>query len=377
MCASKLTSSLSMNFFATFASATLMFACSYVENTDGANASGSASETSSGEGAGDGDGDSAEGMDMDAGDGDGDGGDGDGDGEPGDGDGDGDGDGGDGDGDGDGGDGDGDGDGDGGDGDGDGDPPPPDSDMDGIPDPDDPFPNDDGMPGLALPGLVYAHTSSRLYTMDPFTYQIVDIGAFSFDQSPGSVTDIAIDRWGVLYAVTFNDIFVCAPQSAACVYLGDLPSSFNGLTMVPPGTIDQDDDTLIGIANGGNWYVITIQNQLAQLQMIGAYGNNMTSAGDVFSIQGEGTFGAVNKPGVNNGNVIVECDPTNGMVLDELATTVSYTTIYGLAGWDNKIFAFNSGGQVIEVDPNGGQYQVVANTNYQWWGAGVFTILPQ
>jgi hypothetical protein len=147
--------------------------------------------------------------------------------------------------------------------------------------------------------------------------------------------------------------------------------------MVPPGAIDQNDDTLIGIANDGNWYVITIQNQLAQLQMIGAYGNNMTSAGDVFSIQGEGTFGAVNKPGVNNGNVIVECDPTNGMVLDEIATTVNYTTIYGLAGWDNKIFAFNSGGQVIEVDPNGGQYQVVANTNYVWWGAGVFTILPQ
>jgi hypothetical protein len=249
--------------------------------------------------------------------------------------------------------------------------------MDGVPNDDDPFPNDPDLPGLAEPNLVYAHTSSRLYTMDPFNYQIVEVGQFSFNQSSGSVTDIAIDRWGVLYAVTFDDIFVCDPLTAACVYLGDLPSSFNGLTMVPPGTIDEDDDTLIGIANNGNWYVITIQNQLAQLQQIGAYGNNMTSAGDVFSIQGTGTFGAVNKPGVNNGNVIVEADPANGMVLNELATTVGFSTIYGLAGWQGTIFAFDSSGEVLQVDTQNGQYQVVANTNYTWWGAGVFTVLPQ
>ncbi|MCA9701626.1 MAG: hypothetical protein KC431_29165, partial [Myxococcales bacterium] len=258
-----------------------------------------------------------------------------------------------------------------------GEPPILDSDMDGVPDPDDPFPNDPNLPGTALPNVVYAHTSSQLYTMDPFSYQINLAGNFTFNQSPGSVTDIAIDRWGVLYAVTFNDLFVCDPQSAACIYLADLPSSFNGLTMVPPGTIDPDDDTLLGIANNGNWYQITIVGQQAMLQQIGAYGGGMTSAGDVFSIQGTGTFGSVNKPGVNNGNVIVECNPLNGMVQSELTTTVGYTSLWGLAGWDGKIFGFNSGGQVIEVDPMGGMVTQVAATNHSWWGAGVFTILPQ
>ncbi|HLT40496.1 MAG TPA: hypothetical protein VK034_29660 [Enhygromyxa sp.] len=340
---------------------------------------------------GDGDGDNMEGAEAEAegdgdpsGDGDGDPS-GDGDGDP-SGDGDGDGDpSGDGDGDGDGdpsGDGDGDGDpsGDGdGDptGDGDGDPPPPDSDMDGIPDPDDPFPMDPDIPGQALGNVVYAHTASQLYTMDPNNYQITFIGNFTFNQSSGSVTDIAIDRWGVLYAVTFDDVFVCNPNTAGCYYLGDLPQSFNGLTMVPPGTIDPQDDTLIGIANSGTWYVITIQNQQAQLQNIGQYGGNMTSAGDVFSIQGTGTYGAVNKPGVNNGNVIVESNPLNGNVIAELATLVGYSTVYGLAGWENQIFAFNAGGQVVEVDPSDGSYQQVAATNHNWWGAGVYTILPQ
>jgi hypothetical protein len=65
------------------------------------------------------------------------------------------------------------------------------------------------------------------------------------------------------------------------------------------------------------------------------------------------------------------------MVTDELATLVGYTSVYGLAGWENKIFAFNSGGQVIEVDPSDGTYQVVSTSNNSWWGAGVYTILPQ
>ena len=254
--------------------------------------------------------------------------------------------------------------------------PPDDMDGDGIPDADDPFPNDPDLPGAAVSNLVYAHTSSRLFTMDPFTYEINEIGQFTFDQSNGQVTDIAIDRFGVLYAVTFNDVFVCHPQTAACYYLGDLPQSFNGLTMVPPGTIDENDDTLIGIANSGQWYQVTIVNQQAQLTFLGEYGDGMSSSGDVFSIEGVGTYGAVNAPGVFDGDVIVECDPTNGMVLDNLATTVGYTSLFGLAGWQGKIFGFNSGGQVIEINPENGTVTEVADSPHSWWGAGVFSVLP-
>lgn len=252
-----------------------------------------------------------------------------------------------------------------------------DADDDGIPDDDDPFPNDPDQPGKALAGFVYAHTSSQLYTMDAFSYDVALVGNFSFNGSPGQVTDIAIDRWGVVYAVTFNDLFVCNPQTAQCFYLADLPQSFNGLTMVPPGTLDPDDDTLIGIANSGAWYQMTVNGQQAMLNQIGQYGGNMTSAGDVFSIEGEGTFGAVNKPGVNNGNVIVESNPLNGNVLDELATAVGYTTIYGLAGWQGIIFAFNSGGEIVAIDPADGTVTFIKDTPQSWWGAGVFTVLPQ
>ncbi|MCA9636039.1 MAG: hypothetical protein KC420_08420 [Myxococcales bacterium] len=253
-----------------------------------------------------------------------------------------------------------------------------DTDKDGIPDADDPFPMDGNLPGKAEGNLVYAHTSSNLFTMgvaDP--YPITAIGKFTFNQSPGSVTDIALDRWGVLYAITFNDLFVCHPMTAACYYLADLPSSYNGLTMIPPGLLDPDDDILVGIANSGTWLRFNIVGNQVQTQVLGQYGPGYTSAGDVFSIQGVGTFGATNKSGVGNATVIVDANPMTGAVIKDLAALQGYPAVYGLAGWEGKIFAFNAGGQVIEVNPMDNSYKVIKTTNNAWWGAGVYSVLPQ
>jgi len=252
-----------------------------------------------------------------------------------------------------------------------------DSDDDGIPDADDPFPDDPDLPGKADGNLVYAHTSSKLFTMDVDDYDIVEIGSFTYDQNNSSVTDIALDRWGVLYAITFNDLFVCNPNDAKCYYLADLPSSANGLTMLPPGVLDPDDDTLVAIAANGDWQKVTLIGNQAMLSKMGEYGQGYSSSGDVFSIADVGTYGATNKSGVGNADVIVESDPLNGSVLEDISVLQGYTGVFGLAGWQGKIFAFNSGGQVILVDPENGDYEVVKTTNNSWWGAGVYSVLPQ
>lgn len=64
------------------------------------------------------------------------------------------------------------------------------------------------------------------------------------------------------------------------------------------------------------------------------------------------------------------------MVTKELATLVGYKNIYGLAGWRTQIFAFNANGEVIEVNPGNGSYQLIAATSHKWYGAGVYTVLP-
>ena len=253
-----------------------------------------------------------------------------------------------------------------------------DIDNDKIPNPDDVFPNDGGQPGIVLPGKIYAHSPSSLSTVDVLDYTVAPVGAFKWPNDGGGhqMTDVAIDRYGVLYGVTFDRAYVCNPTSAQCFVLGTLPGSFNGLTWIPAGTLDPDKDSLIGISTGGAWNHLKIMNGQVTSQQLGTYGPGYSSAGDAFSIEGVGTYAAVNKAGVNS-TVIVTVDPVTGKVLSELAVTQGFNTIYGLAGWEGLIIAFDSGGTMIKVDP---VTKVVTNLGKKaavWWGAGVGTLIPQ
>ena len=252
-----------------------------------------------------------------------------------------------------------------------------DQDGDGIPDDADPFPNDPDLPGQVTSGLIYAHSSSVLWTMEVSPpYALQQVGQLGYQSNAGQMTDIAIDQWGVLYGVTFNDLFACHPQQAMCYRLAGLPQSFNGLTMIPAGYIEVDTEVLVAIANSGAWYRVDLVGpQMAQLTQIGSYGGSYTSSGDAFSILGVGTFGAVNGSPHDR---IVEVNPSNGNVISEVATVTGYNSIYGLAGWANAVFAFDATSAVLRIDPNDGSVEVIhASTNASWWGAGVGTVLPQ
>ena len=110
---------------------------------------------------------------------------------------------------------------------------------------------------------------------------------------------------------------------------------------------------------------------------IGGYGPGYSSSGDCFSIENVGTYCATNKQGVNNGDVITDTNPMNGAVLSDLTTTTGYASLFGLAGWQGAIFGFNSGGEVIKIDPENGDVELLTDSNNSWWGAGVRTVIPQ
>lgn len=251
-----------------------------------------------------------------------------------------------------------------------------DLDDDGIPDDEDPFPNDPDWPGTVAAGVVYAQTADALFTMDVDDYAIAQVGPFTFPAGPaGLVTDVAIDQWGVLYGITFDQLVVCQPDTAACQTLANLPSQANGATFIPPGTLDPLDDTLIGIAITGDWRQLELQGGMVAQMVLGGYGGGYTSSGDAFSIFGVGTWASVDAPGQAD-DVIVEIDPATGAVQAELATLTGYTSIYGLAGWDGSVFAFDASGAVLRVDPGTGSVTLLAQTPYAWWGAAVSTVLP-
>jgi len=247
---------------------------------------------------------------------------------------------------------------------------PDDADADGIPDDYDPFPNDDQRPGVAVHETVYAHDATTLHFMNVLNYNLGTIGTFSYATGPGgSMTDIAIDRYGVLYGCTYTDLYVCHPQTAECWHLGPLAGNYNGLTFVPPGTMDPYEDVLVAIEGSGDWFRLDgYLTQQLTTTLVGGYGLGYFSSGDAFSIDGVGSWAAVNS------DDIVTVDPISGAVGGDFASAGSNT--WGLAGWLDVIFAFDAGGQVFAIDPGTGVSQEVQNAPNAWWGAGVRTWIP-
>ena len=256
-------------------------------------------------------------------------------------------------------------------------PPPPDQDNDSIPDAFDPFPNDSSRPGTGSAMSVYMHTADTLWKLDVKSNAITEIGDFvwpSFWES-GQMTDIAIDRWGVLYGVTFDDVYTCHPQAVECWNLGALPDTFNGLTLVPQGVIDPDEDVLIGISADGGWYRLTMSNGAVTATQLGSFGGPYASSGDAYSIIDVGTYGAADKEWESD-DVLVELNPATGQVIKEVGPLNGYSTVFGLAGWTGKAYAFDAGGDILLVDTATGQTtEVLYETNQPWWGAGVRTLM--
>ena len=253
----------------------------------------------------------------------------------------------------------------------------PDGDGDGIPDEVDLFPGDPNMPGVASDELIYAHTSGQLFTVAPVgVTTVTPVGAFIWPaQAPNQLmTDIAIDSWGTLYGASFGNLFTCHPQTVLCTWLAALPGSFNGLTMVPPGTLEPDRDVLVGISEQGDWVRVDIVDQVVQLTTLGAYGGPYGSSGDAYSILGVGTYAAANKVGSID-DVLVALDPLTGAVLSEIGPISGYANVWGLAGWTTRAFAFDSSGEILQVDLVNGLVTLVASTNNSWWGAGVRTLI--
>ncbi len=244
-----------------------------------------------------------------------------------------------------------------------------DADGDAIPNERDLFPRNPRKPGTSSPDTVYAHGPNELWAFNVTSNGLRYIANFTFDRDAGSVTDIAIDRYGVLYAITFNDAFVCSPRDAECWWIGDLAGSHNGLTFVPP-EVPGGYERLVGIANSGTWTQYDGVPFALNSRPLGAYSGGRTSSGDVFHIQGTGTFGATNSAG---GVEIVETNDS-GVVARTVTTVSGVGGIWGLAGWSDTIYAFSSTGSILEIDPISGDYTIVAS-GAAWWGAGVKTIL--
>ncbi|MCA9518185.1 MAG: hypothetical protein KC635_24775 [Myxococcales bacterium] len=251
-----------------------------------------------------------------------------------------------------------------------------DRDRDHVPDVADLWPDDPSRPGVAQANTVYAHTASELYRLAIKTYSVHLVAAFRFpsDTVDPRMTDIAIDRYGVLYGITFSDLVVCHPDTAECWKIADLPTTFNGLTLLPKAGVAAQD-ALVGVAQDGGWWRLDLVNGAIQMVFLGKHGGSYTSSGDAFSIEGVGTFASVDDGSFFGPDKLVQLNPQTGAVLREVMPMTGYSSVYGLAGWADQVFAFDESGDILVIGLSGATVERTIHGGKAWWGAGVRTYL--
>lgn len=236
------------------------------------------------------------------------------------------------------------------------------------------FPTDGGTPDPELPGEVFGHGPDRLYKLDPYTKEVSLVGYF--EGCGVDVIDIALDKDSKIFGTTFGGLVAIDKTNAKCTLIqnGSYP---NSLSFVPAGTLDPNNEVLVGYQNAT---YVRIDTVTGAVTTVGSIGGGYASSGDIVSVKGGGTYLTVTGNGCND--CLIEVDPKTGALIKNWGA-VGYENVFGIAFWAGSVYGFNSSGFLFEItfNPNGSgitsnAIETPGGQNLVFWGAGSTTIAP-
>lgn len=274
------------------------------------------------------------------------------------------------------------------------------------------FPSPDGNPGLNEGGpggdasmggvsVIYAHTDCELYTMDPSTKKITDIGAF--DDGTGAatacggtgmtpvVTDLAVNSAGDVWVNTETAIYKAAvPTTPGPVKITMVASitaatgqKFYALGFAPAGVLGSGE-TLVAGDNKGELYSVESTGTTKDLGNFGTDG-----AGGTYELSGDVVFYTQNmkarglatvrlyKKGspTSENDILAEIDvaamssaymsgmPAATLKKQFIGTGTTFGRLYGVGAWNDSVYAFSRAytntakamvpAQLIQIDGTG------------------------
>ena len=238
------------------------------------------------------------------------------------------------------------------------------------------FGNNDPGPAPEPPEVheVYGHSATTLYKLEPETKAVTVVGDFKHCKS---IIDIALDEKSTLYAVSDDTLYTVDKTTATCTELktGRYP---NSLSFVPKGTIDANEEALVGY-DGGDYIRIDVKD--GSRTVLGKLGGNLVSSGDIVSVKGGKTFLTVKGGSCSNNDCLVEVDPQTGKMLKNWGS-IEHKKVFGLSFWGGNVYGFDEEGNLFEVVF--GSNKIVTTTipipqkpvGLSFWGAGSSTSAP-
>ncbi len=272
---------------------------------------------------------------------------------------------------------------------------------------------DSGNPGTDggdAPAVIYAHSDTELYTLDPNSQSVTDIGPFSLGSQTPVITDLAVDGLGNVWVNSESAIYRAAvPTSPGPVDLTlvanislQTSQKFYALGFAPANVLDANE-TLVAGDNNGALFAIATNGSTTELGTFGtdAKGNAYELSGDiVFYVQNGNARGLATIRSCPNGS----CSTTNDMLaeVDVAAMTSAYQSkspgkllkqvlgggtgygkLFGVGAWNSSVYAFSRGSttspaKLIEIGASGtgSVLQQFSQITAGWSGAGVTTKAP-
>ncbi len=220
--------------------------------------------------------------------------------------------------------------------------------------------------------VVYGHSATQLYKLDPVTKAVSVVGTFDCSNQ---ITDIAIDGASNAYATSFGAFYKLDLNTAKCSLLasGDYP---NSLSFVPKGTLDANVEALVGYL--GDEYV-RIDTNSGSLKSIGSLSGGYVSSGDIVSVTGGGTFLTAKNFGC--ADCLLQIDPATGNMVQNYGS-VGFGSVFGIAYWGGTVYGFTDAGDLFEITMQNGKVSTKTITiaskpsGLSFWGAGSSTSVP-
>jgi hypothetical protein len=260
--------------------------------------------------------------------------------------------------------------------------------------------------------LIYAHTDTELYSMDPSTHQLTDIGPFNDGSGhTPTITDLAVDGNDNVWVNSETAVYSAAvPSGTGTVQITlhtqlGTSTKFYALGFTPAGMLGTGESLIAGDSAGDLYYIDT-SGASATPQNLGGFGT--APGGGTFELSGDVVFYTLG--GTPRGLATVRsckssCSSTDDYLVEvDIAamqqafqnkapaasllkqivgsTGTGYGRLFGIGAWGNSVYAFSraatSGSppaQLVQVGSagTGSVLQTFGNITGGWSGAGVTT----
>ena len=275
--------------------------------------------------------------------------------------------------------------------------------------------SDGGIDGTAPSGapLLYAHTDTTLYQLDPQNIggpmtTVGDFDCVGTNKPAKTMTDLAVAKDGKLYGVSEGAAFPLTIQGSTvhCETTWPLPmTKFYGLTVAPENTLGPQEVLIAADGQGGLYQIDATSGTPTQVGTLGTDPKTnlpWALSGDIVFLANSGApigFATVrtcpsNKPCATVDTLIevdvklikagkqsvlksVRGETTKGSWCMNSASPQSFGSMFGIVAYKDVVYGFSRAGDVVEIhNTDGSACLVSSDTTRKFAGAGITTIAP-